>query len=652
MLGGAVSTFVADWHPPYRRRPGSPPQTRVAQAGVLPYVPAIDGLRALAVAAVLVYHANIGILPGGFLGVEVFFVISGYLITSLLLADRAREGRVGLLGFWQRRARRLLPAVFVLIIAALVYSVVFLPGEVHSLRGDALAGFGYVSNWYLIFDQQSYFESLGRPSLLRHLWSLAVEEQFYLIWPVVFALVLDRLRRKYALAVILAAAFASAGLMAYLYNPDTDPSRIYYGTDTRATGLLIGAALAFAWQIGRLPERLPRLTRHLAEFTGVCALAGLVLISAIASEQSAFLYRGGFALVALLTALLVAACVHPNTRLLSGLLSHQPLTWIGTRSYSIYLWHWPVFMLTRPGLDVSFDGGELFALRLALTALLAEASYRLVETPVRTGIVGRAWQSIRSARWPNLGAALRPLSATSAATGGVIFLGITVAAATPPAPPSYLALPAVNIVSWSQPVSAASATRHENAVTPTQAAPAYLLHDSSAEVLPSSGTPVLPPATVDHPPLRVLAIGDSVMLGAAGALAEAIPSAEIDASVSRQVSEGIAALEARAAAGTLGDVVVIHLGTNGSFTTGQFDHVMATLQTVERVVFLNLKVPRDWEGPDNAILSESVSRYPNAVLIDWHAFASDHPEYFYDDEIHLNPEGATRYASLIAQAVQ
>ena len=217
----------------------------------LAYSPGLDGLRALAVIAVLLYHADLPFLPGGFLGVEVFFVISGYLITALLLAEWRKEGRISLKDFWLRRARRLLPALYVLLVATLAYSVVFLPGEVAGLRADAVAAVGYVTNWFLILGQESYFEAVGRPSLLQHLWSLAVEEQFYLIWPIVMAVGLGvgttYRRQRVALAVALAGAAVSAVAMALLYTPGVDPSRVYYGTDTRATGLLCGAALAFLW---------------------------------------------------------------------------------------------------------------------------------------------------------------------------------------------------------------------------------------------------------------------------------------------------------------------------------------------------------------------------------------------------------------------
>jgi peptidoglycan/LPS O-acetylase OafA/YrhL len=674
----AEPVMAAEAVPAPEERPRVTDPAHAARSGVLPYIPAIDGLRALAVAGVLLYHSGLGWLPGGFLGVEVFFVISGYLITSLLIADHRSNGHVSLGGFWRRRARRLLPAVFTLIVATLVYSVIFLPGEVAALRGNAFAGFVYVSNWYQIFHEQSYFESLGRPSLLKHLWSLGVEEQFYLIWPVVFSLVLARIKPCYAFALILAGALASAAIMAYSFDPGSDPSRIYYGTDTRASGLLFGAALAFVWQAGHLPARASQLFKQTADVWGVVALIGLICFAATINERDALLFRGGFVIAGIATTLLIAAAVHPDATLLRRVLGRQPLLWLGTRSYSVYLWHWPVFMLTRPGFDIAMNEVPVFAIRLAITAVLAEASYRLIEMPVRRGAIGRLWQSlsqsVRQLRRPSLRpAGFRPLAVTSFAGAGVVFLGVTVAAAGPPAPPSYLAVGEVHTVAWSQTTDSPSPSparptpndltsalpRHTPSITasptpvPVTASPAPV-ETAPAAVTPSDTVPTLetlspsPPPPLASAPERVFALGDSVMLGAAPSMTAAIPNLEVDAAVSRQVSGGIDVLAARRDAGTLGDVVIIHLGTNGTFTSGQFDDMMGILSGVQRVVFVNLKVPRDWEGQDNSVIADGVSRYANAVLVDWHDTGDAHPEFFWDDEIHLRPEGADYYAQMIA----
>jgi peptidoglycan/LPS O-acetylase OafA/YrhL len=375
----------------------------------------------------------------------------------------ASAGPRGPQGFWLRRARRLLPALYLLLVVTLAYAVAFLPGEVAGLRGDALAAFGYVTNWYLVFGQESYFEAVGRPSLLKHLWSLAVEEQFYLLWPLAFAVGMGvgatRLRRRRVVTVALAGAGASVVAMAVLYVPGVDPSRIYYGTDTRATGLLFGAALAFLWsQAGKYR---PADTRHqrlglpgrsrfrrrwgwiaptLLDLLGLAALGGLVWFCLRLGEFQPFLYRGGFALVALTTAVAIMAVVHPRTRLGAGLLlGWGPLRWIGERSYGIYLWHWPIFAITRPGLDVPLDGLPLLALRLAATILLAHLSYRYVEEPIRRGALGRAWKALRRARGRRRQHLRRRWA--GAVVSGLAFcavLGVAVARAEPPDQPSYL----------------------------------------------------------------------------------------------------------------------------------------------------------------------------------------------------------------------
>ena len=431
----------------------------------LPYLPGLDGLRALAVIVVLLYHADLPWLPGGFLGVEVFFVISGYLITALLVAEWRQHGRIDLKAFWFRRARRLLPALYLLLAVTLAYAVVFLPEEVAGLRGDVIAALGYVTNWYLVFGHESYFEAIGRPSLLKHLWSLAVEEQFYLLWPPVLAVGLSmgarRWRERRVLLVALSGAAASAVLMGALYRPEADPSRLYFGTDTRATGLLMGAALALVWtpwlvwtsaeRGGSLATRRwsqlqSQLRRRwgwtvplLLDVGGLAALGVLAVACLHLGEFEPLLYRGGLALVALATTVVIMTCAHPHTRLGVSLLGWRPLRWIGVRSYGIYLWHWPVFMVTRPQLDVSLEGMPLVVLRLALTVLVAELSYRYVETPIRKGVLGRAWRALGEAgRFRRRRLSVLWAGAAVPIVALCAVLGVAVARAQPPEPPSYI----------------------------------------------------------------------------------------------------------------------------------------------------------------------------------------------------------------------
>ena len=638
----------------------------------LRHLPGLDGLRALAVMAVLVYHADAAWLPGGFLGVEVFFVVSGYLITALLLSEWRTRGGVDIVGFWMRRARRLLPAVFVMVLSTLVFAVLFLPEEVAGLRWDALAAFGYATNWYLVAGQESYFEAVGRPSLLKHLWSLAVEEQFYLLWPVLASVALALLGRRGLLVLAVLGAVGSAVLMGYLYAPDVDPSRLYYGTDTRAGGLLIGAALACVWVPGRDRERATevverRLSRRerrtgrlrrrwgwaaplVLDVAGVLGLGGLFYLSFAVGEYDGFLYRGGFAVVGLLTAVVIAALVHPRTH--TRLMDIWPLRWIGVRSYGIYLWHWPIFMLTRPELDVSLDGPKLFAARLVATLIIADLSYRLVENPIRHGALSRSWRAWRTApryrrRRLNTGWATAAVAVVAVSS----VLGTAVVNAERPESPVYLAKKAIHTdLSKKDPTSEPdpkTSEKEDPRKTPEATEEDAPRKESASDKKPVDGVEV-----VNDPIGRVTAVGDSVMLGAAEPLEGAVENLEImDAAVGLYPMDAIEILRSRSAAGELGDTVIIHVGENGPFSAEEFDEMMDILDG-RRAVFVNVKVPRTWEAPNNEVLAEGTGQYPNAVLVDWYAASAAHPEYFWDDGIHLRPEGAKVYADLIQEQLK
>ena len=365
----------------------------------LGYFAGIDGLRAVAVTAVIAYHAGLTWIPGGFLGVEVFFAISGYLITALLLAEVRNTGRIALGRFWLRRARRLLPALAVMLAMVTAYVALFVPRELVDLRDDLGAALTYTTNWFLIAGDVSYFEALGRPPVLQHLWSLAIEEQFYLLWPLVFGAVAVALgpRSGRLAQLLLVGVAASLVWMIVLFSPDADPSRVYYGTDTRAAGLLVGAAAAVLWSPWRL-RPTERSAGVLLDGMGLFAVLGLVGAFVNWDAFAPTVYRGGFVLVSLLTVVVIGVAVHPAARLVPAALGARPLVWIGLRSYGLYLWHWPIFMLTRPRLDVPLTGNSLLALRLGLTVAAAALSYRFVEVPVRNGALGRAWRSFKESQ--------------------------------------------------------------------------------------------------------------------------------------------------------------------------------------------------------------------------------------------------------------
>lgn len=626
--------------------------------------------------AVVIFHSTLGLAPGGFLGVEVFFVISGYIITRMLLAEREATGRIALLSFWGRRARRLLPALFLLLLGVAGYSLAFAPEEAAGLRREIVAAVAYVTNWDLIVVGESYFDSWERPSLLRHLWSLAVEEQFYVVWPLLVAGGLWLLPKRGLLLLVVAGAAASAIAMAALFEPGSAVTRIYYGTDTRASGLLIGSALAFVWTARQsmggdgLRGLVAIALLTLAGLGGLGALVGFTLLT---DGNSPFLYEGGFALVGVATAALIVAATHERSPLARAL-GMPVLRWIGVRSYGIYLWHWPVMALTRPGIDVPLDGWALFGLQVAITVALAELSYRYVEAPVREGVLGRLWQGLResltSPEWRR-GAtvAVAGLTGTAGLSAFVVFL---VLAQSPERPPSF-ALESVRLVNVGDRAGAAlvepaadvapdpivgTAARpttvdsHTRLAVAVQEARQQVEAEQAASLaaLQTTFSRGLAPPPREHPagPVRVTAIGDSVMLGAARELAEAVSGIDLDAELGRQVWQVIAMLEDRRESGQLGEIVLLHVGNNGAFRAKEFDQIMEVVGEERRVVFLTLKVQRSWEDGNNRVISEGVRRYPQALLVDWREAIGERPELLWTDGTHLRPEGATFYVELLA----
>lgn len=588
------------------------------------YLPGLDGIRALAVLGVLLYHADYDWIPGGFLGVDVFFVLSGFLITSLIFEELQRKGHVDFRRFYLGRARRLLPALLLMLFVVGVAVAIWYRDAAYQFGRDALASAFYVNNWWYIHADLSYFEATGRPPLLTHLWSLAVEEQFYLVWPVVVVVLSTRLRRRMVGLVALLLALASTAWMIVTAVQNgmpeyADPSRAYFGTDSHAMGLLIGAALASAWRPDRMTGNLTGGARGLLTGVGLAALAGVLWFFLTVDEYTPWLYRGGFLALAVIVAALIALASHPGLAL-GKAMGTQPLRYLGQRSYGLYLWHWPIFMVTRPELDIPLDGIALIALRLGLTVGIAELSFRYVEMPIRHGVIGRWWNALRTGterariRARSIGAAVMAVVLL-----GIGFMGATFATASP-------TIPAEDVVA------------------------AIGLEDGGSEVVdgaspdPSSTTPVTrTPA--------VTAIGDSVMLGARKSVQRAVDGVRVDAAVARYPGAFIGRVIKLDRAGALGPVVVLHPGTNGVIPEDMMRTLLDRLGD-RQVVVVNDAVRRSWARRNNAVMASVVKDYPNATLVDWHATADGHPEYFVSDGVHLTGPGATAYARLIADAVE
>jgi peptidoglycan/LPS O-acetylase OafA/YrhL len=392
-------------------------------------MPGLDGLRAVAVLAVVAYHLGFSFASGGLLGVGVFFTLSGYLITDLLLAAQQRGGiRLG--AFWLARARRLLPALFLMLAVVVAWVVLFGPAQPPQFREAAGAAALYVANWQLIFQHVSYFARFGPPSPLGHLWSLGVEEQFYILWPLLLiagmTILHERSRvsgvRPRLAAITLLLTGLSALEMALLYHPSLDPSRVYYGTDTRACELLAGAALAMVWPSAKLKAGVAENARRLMDGAGLLGLVVILVLIWRVSQYSPFLYEGGFMLLTAASALLIAALAHPACRI-GPLLGSSLLRWIGERSYGIYLWHMPIIALSTPVGAHGVDLGRA-ALQVAGTLVVATLSWRYVEQPIRHGALGRLWRDARSHGW---GRQALPAHAWVALGGSLVLLVLVVA---------------------------------------------------------------------------------------------------------------------------------------------------------------------------------------------------------------------------------
>jgi peptidoglycan/LPS O-acetylase OafA/YrhL len=581
----------------------------------LAYRPGLDGLRAIAVAGVFLYHSRIDWLPGGFLGVDLFFVLSGYLITSLLLVEWEARNRIDLRRFWLRRARRLLPALVVVVLAALILAAIFARDDLARTRGDAVSSLLYYTNWHEIIANHSYFNLMGRPSLLQHLWSLAVEEQFYVIWPLLLVPGLVLLGRKRLPFVVAAGIAGSAALMWLLYNP-SDPTRVWNGTDTRAFLLLMGIFLALVWPyVERLRRAVPLL-----ELFGVAALIATVLLFRQMHDFDPTLWRGGDLAAAFCFMVLIAAVAHPQTGI-GAALGVQPLRWLGERSYGIYLWHWPVIELMRPGVDISWTGPGVVVAQAVIVLTAAELSYRYVEQPIRTGRLQR-----RLAERPRR---LRLELVGAGAMGLVAAFAIL-----------FVVPKAVNpITSYVNPPKVHAATKRSQSRTTTQP------HQVSRQTGDTGKQPL-------HalPPGRMLALGDSVMLDCQRPLKAALNHrVRVDATVGRQIDDTIDELDRLRKHHRLPKTLVIQIGNNGPLWYHDLVNLRHALRGTPDIVFVNVRNATSWQDESNHALASWLRGWRAAHLADWYANSTNK---MLSDGTHPWPYGCVTYARLIKDTLR
>jgi len=630
-------------------------------------------MRALAVIGVLIYHANSEWLTGGFLGVEVFFVISGYLITLLLMAERERTGTVRVGAFWMRRARRLLPALFVMLFLLLTYTWIFKTDTLGKLRGDMLGGLFYVSNWYQIWVGQGY-SATGDFAPLRHLWSLGVEEQFYLLWPVVMLLLLKRNgTRNLALTarwLLLAAVLVAVGT-AVLYHPGplgecnvkpeafwtvgdrcvSKADTLYLSTITRSSGLLLGAAFAMIWRpVAIMRGPLRSANRSL----DVVAVIGLLFLGLFAWKihfvtplvADPWLFRGGLFATGIATLMVIAAVTHKRT-IISRLLGNPVLSYVGTRSYGLYLYSWPIYQIIRKvaGNTLTFNQ---FVVAMIATLIVTELSYTYIETPIRRREVGLRWGNLRRRRDPvprQLIAGTLVVSMVLLAFG-VLRLGLADLEQNEIA--LSLAEGAESVTEFDDLLPGGgdegAAPAEVTAVATTQ--PAIVDTTPTPESTTTSTTTTTTSTTLPSEPIRFLAIGDSVMLGAAGVLTDR--GYTVNAAVSRQMSDIIPAMQQLADADLIGDPVIIHLGTNGPISKDTLDSLLSTVSGVPNVLLLTVRANRSWSAGNNAIIRARDQPNDNIKLVDWELESTKCVgSCFAADGIHLSADGQLFYANII-----
>ncbi|WP_338552688.1 acyltransferase family protein [Paenibacillus sp. KS-LC4] len=655
------------------------------QQGNKAYRTGLDGIRAIAVIAVIVYHLHPGWMPGGLLGVGIFFVLSGYLITSILLKELEKRGKIDLKAFWIRRAKRLLPGMLFMIAVTGAATLLFAYPHWSPFLTDLPGVLLYVSNWSLILHHVSYFESFGPASPLGHLWSLAVEEQFYLVWPLMLLIGLRFLKRRRVLLLgILGLAVVSAAAMAWLYQPDSDPSRVYYGTDTRLFGLLFGAALALVWPFHKLKPRVSNEAKLTLDIIGGIALLVSLLAFWYTNEYQPFLYLGGMLILSFVSVLLIMTSAHPASRI-SRLLSIPPLRYIGVRSYGLYLWHYPVIILTSPAVDTGEISLMRLSLQLVLMLVLAAVSFKYVEQPLRYGSVRKlcrqfpAWMAAHSYRrafivffsmclfvtfsfsfalrmdWLNSIWGNKPLSPVQASG--------SYAAEDAEAPGT-----APGVRGSSSTRTGAEAGELETAA-PEQT-PALIGEASASSSPEASSEPISSAKPTESggdggkrasekekepgpspSEATVTAIGDSVMLDIQSELEKLVPSIAVDGQIGRQMSEAPPILEQLQREGSLGDTVIIELGTNGAFASKQLTRISDLLKNNTKVILVNTRVPRPWEQIVNDALAKAVRGSKNMTLVDWNTASSGQDDYFSQDGVHLTAKGAKALAALIARAV-
>ena len=550
----------------------------------------------------MLYHLGFDWIPGGFLGVDLFFVISGYVITRLLLDSIQRSGGLDLKAFYIARVRRLLPPLLFMIILTTIFVGAWAPDTMRRFLADTpFAIFGGM-NWWLVFRETDYFESIGRPPLLQHTWSLGVEAQFYLVWPLILLLVLKYFgKNKIPGAALIIAAFSGISLLLVSLQidaaNDSQVSHVYFGTDTHSIGLFLGAALAVKWIPQNLNETVSKKAQDFIDGIGVFGLVGIIAAFLFVQESDPTLYKIAFPLAGIFGCAILTSIVHPASRF-APILSSKPFVWIGERSYAIYLWHWVVFQVTRPNFDLDGSPWALYALRVLIVFALADISLRVVELPVRTGLIDYWFKGMK----------YRTKRVRIRQRVGVLLIVIS----------------GFGLTTTSALTAIAEGDRQLNELKQQLEQPATT-------------------APITQGGLWVT--GDSVILGIRFELDSREEVGLINARVGRQAAELLEVIK-NDKANMVDSPIIFNLGNNNKLSEDQVAAIFAEVKDQPRVIVVNTAVPRIWRDENNELIAKYAAMY-GARLIDWAAISQGHPEYFGPDGVHLVPAGVRAYVDAI-----
>ena len=569
------------------------------------HISSIDGLRAIAVTAVVLYHLGISWIPGGFLGVDLFFVISGYVITRLILDSINQSSALDLRAFYAARIRRIYPGFLFMVISTIIFIGVWAPEAIKRFLSDLPYALSGTINWALVARNQDYFETIGRPPLLQHTWSLAVELQFYLIWPIILLTVLKYFGKKNIARIALIIAIIS-GTALFLVSLQLDQSNsakvshIYFGTDTHSLGLFLGSALAVSWIPQNLSANITRRAQDVIDGIGVVGLLGLISTFLFIDESNASLYQIAFPLAAIFGCLVIISLVHPASRF-APIISTPPFRWVGQRSYGIYIWHWVIFQVTRPSVDLSGETWALYLARVLLVLALADISLRWVEIPFRQGQV-QTW--FRGMKYRSSKERVRQQVT-------VLVSIIAVLAVT-----SSISVSAINRSNQISQVINEELTDQE---------------DSPVDLGSTTGLWVT---------------GDSVILGIRSKLENKEHISLVNARVGRQAPELLAVMRVDQSS-VPSSPVIFNLGNNNALSEQTVVEIFEVIKNQPQIIVVNTAVPRPWRDANNEIISKVASKYANVKLVDWDRISKDRPELFAPDGVHLSPMGSDVYVDLV-----